>query len=149
EWSLGILLHDLSIAYHARTTGETPHLPALPVQYADYAAWQRQRLQGERLQQLLDYWRNQLDGAPALIELPIDLPRPPVQSYRGERVAFELRSHLTSALEALSQSAGATLFMTLSAAFSVLLSRYSNQRDLCIGTPIAGRQRSEFESLIG
>ncbi|HEU4595289.1 MAG TPA: amino acid adenylation domain-containing protein, partial [Pyrinomonadaceae bacterium] len=148
-WSTGIFIREMSALYAAFTSGEESPLEELPVQYADYAAWQRQYLSGEVLDAQLSYWRGQLGGAPALLELPTDRPRPPAQSYRGATHSFILPGELTSALRELSQREGCTLFMTLLAGWQALLSRYSNQQDVVVGTPIANRTRVETEGLIG
>ena len=118
------------------------------MQYADYALWQREWLQGEVLEQQLTYWRQALADLPVL-ELPTDRPRPMAASYRGARVSFELGEELTRGLKELGRREGATLFMTLLAAFQVLLYRYSGQEDLAVGVPVAGRSRPELEGLIG
>src|SRR5690606_23735865 len=120
----------------------------LPVQYYDFALWQKQWLQGDVLERQLSYWREQLEGVPAL-ELPLDFPRPPSMSQRGKQVAFHITQELTNNLKRLSQEQGVTLFMTLLANFSVLLNRYSGQNDFAIGTPIANRTQAELEKLIG
>jgi amino acid adenylation domain-containing protein len=148
-WSLEILHRDLRALYEGRVKGEQPAVPALPIQYADFACWQRRILQGERLEGLFAYWQKQLEDAPAQLALPSDRPRPAQSSYRGGRCGVCLNASLTARLRALGQNRGATLFMTLLAAFGVLLSRYSGQSDLVIGTPIANRTRSELEGLIG
>ncbi|HEY8099335.1 MAG TPA: amino acid adenylation domain-containing protein [Burkholderiaceae bacterium] len=148
-WSMAILLRELSALYRARVTGIPASLPALPVQYADFAVWQRRWLESGVLEHQLGYWRTQLAGAPALLNLPIDHPRPPQQSYCGARVSFALSAELTIRLHSLSKKRNVTLFMTLIGAFGVLLSRYSGQQDICIGTPIANRQRTELDNLIG
>ncbi|HEV3051001.1 MAG TPA: amino acid adenylation domain-containing protein, partial [Longimicrobium sp.] len=127
---------------------ESP-LPELPVQYADYAVWQREQLEGEALDRQLSYWREQLSGTPELLELPTDRPRPPVQTYRGAWVPVDLSLELLERLQALGRSEGATLFMTLLAAFQLLLSRYGGGEDVVVGSPIAGRTRREVEELIG
>ncbi len=149
EWSLGILHQELSALYEAFTRGEPSPLPDLPIQYADYAAWQRERLQGEVLARQLDYWRRQLDGAPPALDLPSDYPRPPVQTYRGARQSMEIPETLSRALKELGRRESATLFMTLLAAFKTLLFRLTGQDDVVVGTPIAGRTRPEVEGLIG
>ncbi|GAB6041222.1 amino acid adenylation domain-containing protein [Endothiovibrio diazotrophicus] len=148
-WSVGIFLRELSTLYRARLQGAPAPLPPLPVQYADFALWQRQQLRGERLEEQLRYWRERLAGAPPLLELPTDRPRPPMQTFSGGLHGHALAAGLTEALKGLSLEAGATLFMTLAAAFQVLLMRYSQQEDLVIGTPIANRTRAAVEPLIG
>ncbi len=148
-WSANIVQRDLAVFYHARRRGMAPSLPALPVQYADFAVWQRAQLQDTVREQQLAYWRSQLDDAPALLALPTDHPRPAVQSYRGGRITFEMNATLTAGLRALCRNTHTTLFMTLSAAFALLLSRYSGQNDVCIGTPVASRQCPEVRDLIG
>ncbi|RYZ43248.1 MAG: non-ribosomal peptide synthetase [Myxococcaceae bacterium] len=148
-WSMSVLVRELAGFYEAFSTGRTPALPPLPVQYADFATWQRQWLQGDVLRTQLDYWKQQLSGAPNALELPTDRPRPPLQSRRGASVPVSLSRELTDALRALAQREGATPFMLLLAAFQVLLSRYSGQDDISVGSPIAGRTHSEAEGLIG
>ncbi|HEU4559345.1 MAG TPA: amino acid adenylation domain-containing protein, partial [Longimicrobium sp.] len=148
-WSMGVLFQELSALYEAyRKGGESP-LPELPVQYADYAVWQREQLEGEVLDRQLSYWRERLAGAPELLELPTDHPRPPVQTYRGAAVPVELSRELLERLQALGRTEGATLYMTLLGAFQVLLSRYGAGDDVVVGSPIAGRTRGEVEGLIG
>jgi len=149
-WSTGILVRELAALYPAFAAGERgAELPGLPVQYADYAVWQRGWLAGEELERQLDYWRRQLAGAPALLELPTDRPRPPMPSYRGGRVGVDLGAALTGEVEELSRRLGATPFMTLLAAFQALLGRWAGQSEVTVGTPIAGRNRAEIEELIG
>ena len=148
-WSLGVFVRELCERYARIDAGKNPALPPLPVQYVDYAAWQREWLAGTRRESLLEFWRSRLDGAPAYIDLPSDRPRPPQFSYRGKRLGFELPAELRDRLHALSRSEGATLFMTLLAAFELLLARYSGQDDIVIGTPIANRDRPELEDMIG
>nr|WP_236432391.1 non-ribosomal peptide synthetase [Pseudomonas syringae] len=148
-WSTGVLLHEIGMLYRAFSQGLADPLPALAFQYVDYAAWQRQWLQGETLQTQVDFWRQHLSGAPALLELPTDHRRPPLRSYAGGRVSLALSPALTAGLRQLGQRHGATLFMTLLAGWSSLLSRFSGQDDVVIGTPVANRPRSELESLIG
>jgi amino acid adenylation domain-containing protein len=148
-WSIGVLVREIGALYHAFARSEPSPLPELPIQYADYAHWQRERVQEAALEAQLQYWRERLAGAPSVLELPSDRPRPAVQSFRGAVVHFELPADLPPALKALGQQAGATLFMTLLAAFATLLSRYSAQEDIVIGSPIANRTRTELESLIG
>ncbi|HEX2077834.1 MAG TPA: condensation domain-containing protein, partial [Longimicrobium sp.] len=148
-WSLGVLLRELSALYAAYREGRESPLPELPVQYADYAVWQHEQLAGGVLDRQLAYWRERLADAPALLELPTDHPRPAVQTYRGATVPVELSVELLERLQALGRSEGATLYMTLLAAFQVLLSKYSGSKDIVVGTSIAGRTRKEFEELIG
>ncbi|RKH50609.1 condensation domain-containing protein, partial [Corallococcus aberystwythensis] len=148
-WSMGVLVRETVAFYEAFATGSSPAFAPLPIQYADFATWQRDWLQGEALQAQLDYWKQQLSGAPAALELPTDRPRPPVQSHRGATVDVRISSELSHALKALAQREGATPFMTLLAAFQVLLSRYSAQDDISVGSPIAGRTQAETEGLIG
>ena len=124
-------------------------MPDLPIQYADYAVWQRQQLQGERLEQELNYWREQLRGAPAVLELPTDRPRPLVQSHRGGRRQFTLSEETSRRVKEVARGEGVTQFMLLAAAFNVLLHRYSGQEDIVIGTGVANRNRLETEGLIG
>ena len=148
-WSMGILAQELSALYSAQRRGDADPLPPLPIQYADYAAWQRQRLQGERLEREAAYWRETLRGAPALLELPTDRKRPAEQDYRGALLDIEIDAALTAELKAFGLRTGTTLFMTLLAAWSVVLSRLSGQDEVVIGTPVANRSRSEVAGLIG
>jgi amino acid adenylation domain-containing protein/non-ribosomal peptide synthase protein (TIGR01720 family) len=148
-WSVGIFRHELSALYTSFCAGEPSPLPALSIQFADYAHWQRGWLQGETLAAQLAYWQAQLSGAPPLLELPTDRPRPSVQSFRGGSAVFQLDQALTQELKRMSQRAGATLFMTLLACFALLLSRYSRQEDIVIGSPIANRNHRKIEPLIG
>ncbi|HLK61110.1 MAG TPA: amino acid adenylation domain-containing protein, partial [Chthonomonadaceae bacterium] len=148
-WSRGILRRELSALYNAFLAGNPSPLPELQIQYTDYALWQRERLQGEELERQLSYWRTQLAGAPTLLDLPLDRPRPPVQTSRGASQRLAISANVSEALTALSQQEDATLFMTLLAAFQVLLSRHNGQDDIVIGTPIANRTRAEVEGLIG
>jgi amino acid adenylation domain-containing protein len=148
-WSMGVLFRELSALYEAYREGRESPLPELAVQYADYAVWQREQLAGEVLGRQLSYWRERLAGAPELLELPTDHPRPPVQTYRGATVPVDLSLELLERLQALGRSEGATLYMTLLGAFQVLLSKYSGGEDMVVGSPIAGRTRKEVEELIG
>src|ERR1041385_5374802 len=148
-WSLGVLVKEVAALYEAYVNGEESRLPELEIQYADYAAWQREWLKGEVLEEQLSYWRRQLGGELPVLELPADRPRPAVQSFRGGRQSITLSEELTQQLKALSQREGCTLFMTLLAAFQILRSRYTGQDDIVVGTPIANRTRSEVEPLIG
>jgi amino acid adenylation domain-containing protein len=149
RWSLGALSQELAALYEQEAKGTPAQLPPLQVQYADYAVWQRQLLAGEVLQKQLGYWKKNLADAPATLDLPTDRPRPPQQSFRGAKYVQVLPKHLTEQIAALGRNEGATLFMTLLAAFNVLLSRYSGQEDVIVGSPIAGRVRPELEKLIG
>ncbi|MDH7486312.1 MAG: amino acid adenylation domain-containing protein [Anaerolineae bacterium] len=148
-WSIGILLRELAALYTAFSKGQPSPLPELPIQYADYAAWQRETLQGAFLEQEVAYWRQQLAGAPPVLELPTDRPRPAVQSYRGRRWRVTLPRQLLDGVKALSRAVGVTPFMTLLAAFQTLLYRYTGQEDIVVGTPIAGRNQPETQDLIG
>jgi hypothetical protein len=148
-WSIGVCMRELAVLYEAFSSGKPSPLPELPIQYADFACWQRQWLRGETLDNLLSYWKRQLDGAPAFLALPTDHPRPPIQSFRGAAQHFRLSRPLTEALKALSRREGVTLFMTLLAAFQTLLYRYSGQDDILVGTFIANRNQAETEGLIG
>jgi aspartate racemase len=149
EWSMGVFMHELAVLYTARVAGTPTALAELPIQYADFAAWQRERLQGEALAAHVAYWKQQLSGAPAVLELPTDRPRLPMQTFRGAVHALALSPVLTQALRGLSRQEGSTLFMTLLAAFQVLLHHYTGQDDVVVGSPIAGRTRTELEQLIG
>ncbi len=148
-WSSGVLFRDLAASYTALTRGRPPLLPALPIQYADFAVWQRDWLAGPELERQAGYWREHLKNAPVLLDLPVDRPRPRLQSYRGHRLGHGLPVELTAQLQALAVTEGVTLFMLLFAAFNLLLARWSGQDDLVIGTPIAGRRRTELEGLVG
>ncbi|MEH2307104.1 amino acid adenylation domain-containing protein [Nostoc sp.] len=148
-WSMGVFKREWEQAYAAFAAGYTPNLSPLPIQYSDYAAWQRSWLQGEILESQENYWKQQLGDAPRLLDLPTDHPRPAQQSYQGGREEYPLSSELTQKLKIVSQKHGVSLFMTLLTAFSILLSRYSRQEDLCIGSAIANRTHSNTEPLIG
>ncbi|NEP72550.1 MAG: amino acid adenylation domain-containing protein [Okeania sp. SIO2G4] len=148
-WSTGILIRELSSLYQAFSEGKPSTLPELSIQYADFAYWQRQWLSQELREANLNYWKQQLAGAPPLLELPTDRPRPAIQTFRGSIESFRVNSTITQKLKTLSQQSGATLFMALLSAFVVLLSRYSNQDDIVVGSPIANRDRSEIEPLMG
>ncbi|MBE9159372.1 amino acid adenylation domain-containing protein [Nodosilinea sp. LEGE 06152] len=147
-WSLGVLIRELGYFYTAFVEHQLPTLPPLPIQYTDFARWQRNWLQGEVLEKQLSYWRQQLQDLP-LLELPSDRPRPAVQTYRGATYPLHISPTLSQALETLSQQSGTSLFMTLLAAFQTLLYRYTGQEDIASGSPIANRHRSEVEGLIG
>jgi amino acid adenylation domain-containing protein len=148
-WSIGVLRHELGSLYQAYCRGESDPLPALSIQYADYAAWQRRWLSGDILQTQSDYWRSTLAGAPALLELPTDRPRPLQQDHSGATIPLELDEQLTRSLKTLGKRHGTTLFMTLLTAWGVLLSRLSGQSDIVIGAPVANRTRTELEPLVG
>jgi len=148
-WSIGILVREVGALYTAYRAGRPSPLEELPIQYADFAHWERQWLQGDALERQLSYWRQQLDGAPTTLELPSAKPRPAVQTFRAGHQMLELNREATDGLKALGRQTGVTLFMSLLAAFDVLLYRYGGQTDLLIGTPIANRNRLETEALIG
>jgi amino acid adenylation domain-containing protein len=148
-WSMGVLIREIAALYDSFSTGKRPQLPNLPLQYADFAAWQRGWLQGDVLEAQLAYWKEQLGDSPPLLELPTDRPRPAVQTNHGAHHTFALPADLTNAIKALTQKEGVTLFMTLLAAFQTLLHRYTGQNDLNVGAPIANRSRAEVENLIG
>ena len=148
-WSIKVFLDELAAIYEAFLRGESTPLPALTVQYADCAAWQRELLSGEYLEKQLAYWRRQLSGIPAVLELPTDRPRPTVQTFHGDRRTLELSRQLSERLSDLSRREGVTLFMTLLAAFQTLLHRYSGCDDIVVGSPSAGRNVAEMEKLIG
>ncbi len=148
-WSVDVFLRELGVLYDAFRNGEGSPLPELPIQYADYAIWQRQGFQGEALARELSYWREQLSGIPTQLDLPTDRPRPAVPSFRGAVEGVKFSGALLDELNAISRAQGATLFMTLLAAFQTLLARYTGQDDIWIGSPIAGRTQIETEGLIG
>lgn len=148
-WSLDILARELALLYGAFTRGQPSPLPELSVQYPDFTLWQRERLSGKLLETELSYWTRQLADAPTTLDLPTDRPRPPVLSLQGATVSVLYPASLRDALKDLSRQEGATLFMTLCAAFFVALSRYSGREDVLVGTPIAGRTRREAEGVIG
>ena len=147
-WSRGIIQRDLSALYNAQVLQQTPELPALPIQYVDFAHWQRQWLTGEVLEDQLSYWRTHLAEVSTL-RLPTDRPRPPVQTHSGASFTFQLSKSLTQDLQALSRQSEVTLAMTLLAAFQALLGRYTGQTDIAVGTPIANRTRPDLENLVG
>ncbi|MBV7326659.1 amino acid adenylation domain-containing protein [Chloroflexi bacterium TSY] len=148
-WSFGLLRQELNKLYIAYAHDLPLKLPRLPVQYVDFTMWQHQRLQGETLEQLLSYWKQKLDGAPPLLNLPMDYPRPATQSYRGSSKSRVFSPSLLQGLRQLSNQHNATLFMTLLSAYSTLLHQYSGQSSVVIGTPIANRNQIELEQLIG
>ncbi|HEX8907179.1 MAG TPA: condensation domain-containing protein, partial [Longimicrobiaceae bacterium] len=148
-WSTGILVRELTELYGAYRDGRESPLAELPVQYADYATWQREQLQGETLDRELAYWKEHLAGAPARLDLPTDRPRPATQSHRGAHVGVEIAGELPERLRAFGQREGATLYMVLLAAWQVVLGRYAGTEDVVVGTSIAGRTRREVDALIG
>ncbi|MFL6284239.1 MAG: amino acid adenylation domain-containing protein [Pyrinomonadaceae bacterium] len=148
-WSMGILIREMAASYEAFSRGQEPTLQELPIQYADYAVWQRGRLQGEVLEGQLSYWRKQLADAPRMLELPTDRPRPAASSYRGAALRFSLSAELSEELRGLARREGVTLYMLLLAAWQTLLTRYTGQEDVVVGSPVAGRTRAETEGLIG
>ncbi|HLL82433.1 MAG TPA: amino acid adenylation domain-containing protein, partial [Longimicrobium sp.] len=148
-WSVGVLLAELSALYSAFAAGEPSPLPELPVQYGDYAVWQREHLAGEQLERQLEYWKAKLAGAPELLELPTDRPRPAVQRHRGAVKRVMVPAEAARAVRELVRGEESTPFMGLLAAWQALLGRYAGQREVVVGTPIAGRTRSEVEPLIG
>ncbi|HEU0079474.1 MAG TPA: condensation domain-containing protein, partial [Longimicrobiaceae bacterium] len=148
-WSVAVLTRELKAHYEARTGGAAAGLPPLPVQYGDFAAWQRERLQGGGLEARLEYWVRQLAGAPAEVELPADHPRPAVQRFRGTTLPVHIPAPRVDSLRGLARGEGATLFMALLAGFSAFLHCYTGQDDLVVGTPSSGREHPEVEPLIG
>ena len=148
-WSMRVLFREVSVLFKAFSTGSSSPLPELPIQYADFAHWQRQWIQGEVLETQLAYWKKQLAGAPTLQELPTDRRRPAVQTYVGAARSFELPVDLSEEIRALSRREGVTLFMTLLAAFQTLLHRYTRKDDIIVGTAASTRNRIETEELIG
>jgi hypothetical protein len=148
-WSLGIFVHELTELYAAFASGEFNPLPAMEIQYGDYAVWQREWLRGDILQSQVDYWKARLSGAPPVLYLPADRPYPKNQSYQGSKLTLTLSPSLTEKVRRMTRSEGVTLFMTLLAAYEVLLCHLTKQTDMVVGTGIAGRNYSEIESLIG
>ncbi|MFM6733412.1 MAG: non-ribosomal peptide synthetase, partial [Microcystis panniformis] len=148
-WSMKVLLQELSRLYEAFLQKQSNPLPDLPIQYGDFAVWQRQQLQGDKLTQEVNYWQQQLTGIPPLLEIPTDHPRPPIQTFKGNNCTFKLSPELSQHLKNISQTSTATLNMTLLTAFNVLLYRYSRQEDIVIGIPSGNRHFPEIEPLIG
>ena len=148
-WSTGVFGQEFSQFYQAYSQGQSPIIAPLPIQYVDYAVWQRQWLQGTALETQLNYWKQQLADAPALLELPTDRPRPAIQGFQGNTHIMRLDPALSQQINALAQKHQVTLFMVLLAAFQLLLRRYSGQHDIVVGSPIANRQRAELEPLLG
>jgi len=147
-WSTSIIVKELVELYTAFVEGRPAALPSLPIQYADYAFWQRNQFQGVALENMTKYWKEKLQGVSNL-RLPTDFPRPAVHSTSGARTRFNIDKELSEQLKTFSQQQGTTIFMTLLAGFKIMLHRYSGQQDICVGTPIAGRQQQELEGLIG
>lgn len=147
-WSIEVLMSEIRTLYVAYSSGQPSPLPELPIQYADYAVWQKKCFQDGKLDAHLDYWKHQLRDVP-ILQLPFDYPRPAIQSFHGSKRHITIPPHLHTSLNALSRQAGVTLFMTLLAAFQTLLHRYSSQESIAVGTPIAGRDGSKLELLIG
>ena len=148
-WSIEIIVREISQLYFAFAAGEPSPLSELPIQYADYAVWQRDWLRGEVLESRLQYWKTEFERAPELLELPADRARPSEASYRGASEKFLLSEELSAKLKQLSRREGVTLFMSLLAGFQLLLARYSGQSEIAVGTPVAGRNEVELEDLIG
>ncbi len=148
-WSIPILIKDIADTYNTIIKNEEVKPEKLGIQYADYSVWQKTFLESDVYKTQLEYWKNKLAGIPPLLELPLDKPRPSVQTFNGSKLSFSLKPELTEALNKVSQKEGVTLYMTMLAAFQLLLSKYSNQDDFVIGTPIAGRNKKEIESLVG
>jgi aspartate racemase len=148
-WSVGVFMRELSALYSARLAGRRSPLSELPIQYGDFAVWQRENMQGKSLSDLLKVWEHQFKDTPAAIDLPKDAPRPPAESYRGAAQFFTLPRGLADGLRDISRREGVTLFITLLAAFKILLQRYTRQDDVVVGSPFTGRERIETEGLIG
>ncbi|RKH15280.1 amino acid adenylation domain-containing protein [Corallococcus sp. CA047B] len=148
-WSLGVLLRELRTVYEDFSAGRPSSLPPLPIQYVEFGVWQRQWLRDDTLERLFTYWSKQLEGAPLLLELPMDRPRPPIHRFRGKTLTFGLSPAVSQGIEDLCRQESVTLFMGLLAGFSALLHRYSGQQDLIVGAPIAGRIRPEIEGIVG
>lgn len=148
-WSVGVFNQELGALYDGYTQEAPVSLPALPVQYVDYAAWQRERLQGDAIEAMTAYWKQQLAGVPQKLELPTDKPRPPVQSFQGAKLFFDLPVGIADGVRALCQREETTLFMALFAAFQTLMLHASGQEGFCVGSPIAGRTQTETEGMIG
>lgn len=148
-WSLNLLLNELGRLYTSYATGLDTNLPPLPIQYGDFAQWQKDWLKEDNLNNHLQYWKEQLKNIPPLLQLPTDRTRPVIQTYRGARLTYLMPAEMYESLVALGKQNGATLFMTLLATFKILLHRYTGQEEIVVGSPIAGRIRSETENLIG
>ncbi|HEX8391099.1 MAG TPA: amino acid adenylation domain-containing protein [Longimicrobium sp.] len=148
-WSLDVFFREMAELYAAATEGRSAVLPELPIQYVDFAGWQREWLRGETLERQVRFWRERLRGVPAVLELPADRPRPASPSYRGGRIDFQIPAGVNARVQALAAAENATLFMAALAAFQSLLGRYARQDDVVVGTPVAGRTRPETEGLVG
>ncbi len=148
-WSIGIFIRELAVIYHALSTGTSSPPPEPPIQYADFALWQRERMQGELLETQMAYWRNLLSGNLPILELPTDRQRPAVPQYRGSYLTFQVPGDLAQRLNQLNQREQCSMFMTLLAAFNLLLHRYSGRQDILVGSPISNRNRAELEPIIG
>ncbi|WP_165898185.1 non-ribosomal peptide synthetase [Tumebacillus sp. BK434] len=148
-WSCGVMMNEMAVLYEAFSGGQSSPLVDLPIQYIDFTAWQMEHLSGAELDRQLSYWKKQLGDHPPVLQLPADRPRPALPSHQGGSLRFQLSKALSDKLAQLSQQEGATLYMTLLAAFSALLSRYTGQTDIAVGTPIAGRNNGQIEGLIG
>jgi len=149
RWSFAVFEKELAVLYQAFATGQASPLPELPIQFADYAVWQRERMNGDEYKKDLEYWIRQLAGAPFVLDFPTDFPRPPIQNFQGARVYVTYPKSLLDGLKGLSRREGVTMFMTLMAAFKTLIYRYTNQHDILISTPIGTRLRPETENLVG
>ncbi len=148
-WSIGVMVRELAALYEALAAGKVPNLGELPIQYADFVAWQRQQLQTEGFQRELNYWKQQLQGKLSRLKLPCDRPRPGIPTFAGKKCFFQFSHSLTEAVRELNRQEEVTLFMTLLAAFKILLFCYSQQADIAVGSPVAGRERPETRGLIG
>jgi amino acid adenylation domain-containing protein len=148
-WSVPIIISDIADFYNSLQNGEEISFDNMGIQFADYAAWQNLYLESDVYKSQLNYWKEQLNGIPPLLELPLDKPRPSIQTFNGSKVSFTLENELTEKLNRISQKEGVTLYMTMLSMFQLLLSKYSNQDDIVIGTPIAGRNKKELENLVG
>jgi len=148
-WSVGVLVREFSDLYKAFVKGEPSPLPELEIQYSDFSEWHNELLESPAMQRQIDYWKNTLDGASMVLNLPTDYPRPPIQSFRGDTQFFNIDSTIVDQLTALARKEGVTLYMVLLAAFQLLLSKYTQQDNFVVGTPIANRNRVEIENLIG
>ena len=148
-WSMRVLIQELALIYQAFSQQKPSPLPSLPIQYADFAVWQRKWLQGKEKSEQLEYWSKKLENHPPILQLTTDFPRPAIQSFRGTTEEFFLSPEVSDSLKTLSRQAGTTLFMTLLAAFKILLYRYTGQNDISVGSTVANRNRTEIENLIG